>query len=284
MEVATRSRHVEQPAAEPSVADLPRVAAPAVAGSQEPVPLGMGSAVNRVSVTRQVVDILYEALQSGRYRPGDRLPSEHALAASLGVGRSALREAIRELLTLDLLEIRAGRGTFVRPIRPELLLDRSSFHGVLNQRIALELLEVRFAIEPEAAVLAARRATKDDIQRLMRDVEELRVGIERGLRPAEDAGFHIDVVRATHNSSLLRLSTAIMDFYEHDDNAPTTTDLADHQGICDAIAHGDEDDARVRMQQHLLTVSSQSGSQPRGSTKRTRRIAMNGTSGRGDGA
>lgn len=236
--------------------------------AREPVPLGMGSAVSRVSVTRQVVDILYEALHSGRYRPGDRLPSEHELAASLGVGRSALREAIRELLTLDLLEIRAGRGTFVRPMRPELLLDRSSFHGVLNQRIAVELLEVRFAIEPEAAVLAARRATQDDVQRLKRDVEQLRLGIERGLRPAEDAGFHIDVVRATHNSSLLRLSTAIMDFYEHDDNAPTPADLHDHQSICEAIEHGDEDAARERMREHLVTVSSKSGPHARGGSKR----------------
>ena len=84
-------------------------------------------------------------------------------------------------------------------------------------------------------MLAARRATQDDVQRLKRDVEQLRLGIERGLRPAEDAGFHIDVVRATHNSSLLRLSTAIMDFYEHDDNAPTPADLHDHQSICQAI-------------------------------------------------
>lgn len=280
--MATRSRHVGSDS-EPSIAELPVVASPVVVGPQDPVPLRVGSAVSRISVTRQVVDILYEALQSGRYRQGDRLPSEHALAASLGVGRSALREAIRELLTLDLLEIRAGRGTFVRPMRPELLLDRSSFHGVLNQRIALELLEVRFAIEPEAAVLAARRATKDDVQRLVRDVEQLRVGIERGLRPAEDAGFHIDVVRATHNSSLLRLSTAIMDFYEHDDNAPTPTDLADHQGICDAIVRGDEDDARIRMQQHLLTVSSQCGSQPRSRPKGPSRITGDRRAGRGSG-
>jgi DNA-binding FadR family transcriptional regulator len=122
----------------------------------------------------------------------------------------------------------------------------------------VELLEVRFAIEPEAAVLAARRATQDDVQRLKRDVEQLRLGIARGLRPPEDAGFHIDVVRATHNSSLLRLSTAIMDFYEHDDAAPTPEDLADHKAVCDAIEQGDEDEARERMRQHLVTVSSRS--------------------------
>jgi GntR family transcriptional regulator, transcriptional repressor for pyruvate dehydrogenase complex len=254
MAAKSRTARRSSDAASPAQAATPL----ATAKAPDPVPLRMGSAVSRVSVTRQVVDILYEALHSGRYRPGDRLPSEHELAASLGVGRSALREAIRELLTLDLLEIRAGRGTFVRPMRPELLLDRSSFHGVLNQRIAVELLEVRFAIEPEAAVLAARRATQDDVQRLKRDVEQLRLGIARGLRPPEDAGFHIDVVRATHNSSLLRLSTAIMDFYEHDDAAPTPEDLADHKAVCDAIEQGDEDEARERMRQHLVTVSSRS--------------------------
>lgn len=256
--MAPKSRTARRSPGAASPAEADAVTPAATVKAPDPVPLRMGSAVSRVSVTRQVVDILYEALHSGRYRPGDRLPSEHELAASLGVGRSALREAIRELLTLDLLEIRAGRGTFVRPMRPELLLDRSSFHGVLNQRIAVELLEVRFAIEPEAAVLAARRATQDDLQRLKRDVEQLQLGIERGLRPPEDAGFHIDVVRATHNSSLLRLSTAIMDFYEHDDAVPTPEDLQDHKAICDAIEQGDEDEARERMRKHLVTVSGRS--------------------------
>jgi GntR family transcriptional repressor for pyruvate dehydrogenase complex len=241
--------------------------------------------VNRVSVTRQVVDILYEALRSGRYRSGDRFPSEVELAVSLGVGRSALREAIRELLTLDLLEIRPGRGTFVRPIRPELLAEGTDFHGALNQVIGLELLEVRFALEPEAAALAARRATRDDVHCLGRDVEALGLAIAQGgPRPPEDAGFHVDVVRATHNSALLRLSTAIMQFYEHDYAVPSPTDLEEHRAICEAIVKGMEKEARAAMQKHLRTVSSQNIWSVPGRRSRRSRAASAGGHSKGERA
>ena len=72
-------------------------------------------------VTRQVVDSLYQLLRSGDYVVGARLPSEWELAGSLHVGRSAVREAIRELVALGLVELRPGRGTYVRSLRPDLL-------------------------------------------------------------------------------------------------------------------------------------------------------------------
>src|SRR5258707_2500571 len=100
----------------------------------------------RPTVTRQVVEALYNMLRSGRYREGDRLPSEWELVETLQVGRSAVREAIRELVTLDLIQLEPGRGTFVKSLRPDLLLREDSFNDIVATAVKRELLEVRLII------------------------------------------------------------------------------------------------------------------------------------------
>ena len=101
--------------------------------------------------SHQVADALCGMLRSGSYRVGDRMPSELELGAELGVSRSTVREAVRELTSLGVLEIQHGRGTFVRSLRPDLLLRGDSLLEHPNDRIREELLEVRGIVEPEAA-------------------------------------------------------------------------------------------------------------------------------------
>src|SRR5688500_2258012 len=125
------------------------------------------------NTSQQVVDALCGKLRSGAYRVGDRLPSEPELGAELGVSRSTVREAVRELTALGIVEIQHGRGTFVRSLRPDLLLRGDSLTEPPNDRIREELLEVRGIVEPEAAALAAERATAEEIERLHYDVERL---------------------------------------------------------------------------------------------------------------
>jgi DNA-binding FadR family transcriptional regulator len=204
-----------------------------------------------VSVTRQVVDALYGALRSGHYKAGDRLPSEQQLGESLGVGRSAVREGIRELLALDLLEVRRGKGTFVRELRRDLMLRPESFHQAVQRNVALELLEVRLIVEPAAAALAAARATGADLERLRRDVARLEAQLSSGLRPPEDLGFHLDLVRAAHNSALHRISSAIIAYYDHDEKAPTERDVREHRAVLEAIAAQDGEAAQRAMKAHL---------------------------------
>jgi GntR family transcriptional repressor for pyruvate dehydrogenase complex len=205
----------------------------------------------RITVTRHVVDALFEMLRSGEFQLGDRLPSEWELVEALHVGRSAVREAIRELVTLELVEIRPGRGTFVRSLRPDLLLRPEAFNDVLNTAVKRELLEVRRILEPEAAALAAARATDGEIERLRYDVDRLRDAVRVGYRPPEDLGFHLNVVRATHNTALSRVAGAIVGFYERDGVLPTERDTIEHGAICEAIARHDGDAARVLMRDHL---------------------------------
>jgi GntR family transcriptional regulator, transcriptional repressor for pyruvate dehydrogenase complex len=201
--------------------------------------------------SHQVVDAVSGMLRSGAYRVGDRLPSEAELGAELGVSRSTVREAVRELTALGVVEIRHGRGTFVRSLRPDLLLRGDSLGEPKNDRIREELLEVRHIVEPEAAALAALRASDEDLDRLRYDVDCLDAAIGQGIVPPEDLGFHLDLVRATHNAALWRVSGAIISFYQWDGQLPVAQDAADHRLIYEAVRARDPERARQAMRDHL---------------------------------
>jgi len=219
-------------------------------------PDGEGAPRDRQTVTRQVVDAIYRMLRSGEYHVGDRLPSEWELVESLRVGRSAVREAIRELVTLDLVELKPGRGTYVRSLRPDLLLRADSFNDQAESAVRRELLEVRSILEPQAALIAAERATEDDIAHLDYDVERLREAVNVGFRPPEDLGFHLDVVRSTHNTALSRLTGVIVSFYQRDGVLPNQQDVRDHGAIAKAIRRRNGADAQRLMHDHLLEQSN----------------------------
>ena len=218
--------------------------------------------IARRKASHQAADAICGKLRSGAYRVGARLPSEHELGSELGVSRSTVREAVRELTSLGVLEIQHGRGTFVRSLRPDLLLRGDSLLAPPNDRIREELLEVRNIVEPEAAALAATRATDEEIDRLRYDVDRLAESIGYGIAPPEDLGFHLDLVRATHNAALWRVSGAIISFYQWDGNLPTEQDVIDHRAICEAVRDRDALRARQAMRDHLAgpTVAGRAAS------------------------
>jgi len=205
--------------------------------------------VKETSVTEQVVDSVLDMLRSGRYGVGDRLPSERELIDRFDVGRSAVREATRDLVALGLLEVQRGRGTYVRSLRSDLLLGPKSFGEA--EGVSLELLEVRTILEPEAAALAADRRRIEDVTRLEQDVERLEDAVRSGYRPLEDLGFHLDVVNATHNRALARVTGAIVSFYQADQHLPTDDDVVQHRAVFEAIRDQDANRARDVMSEHI---------------------------------
>jgi DNA-binding FadR family transcriptional regulator len=209
------------------------------------------------NITHEVVDAICGMLRSGRYRIGDRLPGEHDLARELGVGRSAVREAVRELISLTLLEIRPGAGTFVRALRADVLFRTDSLGERFDPHVRAELLEVRRIVEPECAALAAERASDQDIAHLERDVVLLARGVARGAAQiAADLDFHVSLVRATHNLSLSRMSGAIISFYKHDRTPAVEHDVVEHRAIFEAIRDASPDRARQLMRAHLMNGRS----------------------------
>lgn len=209
--------------------------------------------------TDQAIDRITELIASGRWGPGDRLPREAELAAQLGLSRSSLREAVRALSLVRVLDVRQGDGTYVTSLEPALLIDSMGFiTQLVKDHTLIELFEVRRLLEPAAAALAAvriddagRQALRDELDRMYAatTVEEL---VEA------DAAFHRVITRAARNSvlaSLLEtLSTRTMSArLWRARTAPDVLDAtrAEHTRIYEAVAACDPELARTVAAAHV---------------------------------
>ncbi|HEX9819456.1 MAG TPA: FadR/GntR family transcriptional regulator [Methylomirabilota bacterium] len=228
-------------------------------------------------IVRQVKAMIAE----GKLKGGDRLPPERDLADKFVVSRTSVREALRALESLGLVEIRPGEGTFVRQVSIESLVEPLALLMVSQREAIGELFEARRLLEPSLAALAADRATPEEIQEMERILEEQAREIAAGRTGlAQDAQFHTAIGVAAHNRAITRIAHAIMDLLtqsrEESLNTPgrPTRSHEDHRRVLTAIEGRDAEDARRAMLEHLAAVESLVlGADPDGGTRRPRRPA-----------
>jgi GntR family transcriptional repressor for pyruvate dehydrogenase complex len=159
-----------------------------------------------MAATDQAIDGIKQLLATGEFSPGDRLPKENELAERLGVSRGSLREAVRALEFIGVLQPRQGDGTYVTSLDPSLLLDVLSHVIDFSQEESiLHLLEVRRLLEPAAAALAAARATPDQLSEVRAALDDMHRAGEPEPFVAADAEFHAAIARATGNPALAAL-------------------------------------------------------------------------------
>jgi GntR family transcriptional repressor for pyruvate dehydrogenase complex len=168
----------------------------------------------RLSLVDQLVRTIAEALLAGRYGPGDRLPPERDLAASLGVNRASLRQALARLEQMGLVEARHGVGTVVldpaRATDPSVLTLLAGRHG---PRIVEDALEVRAVLAGLVGRLAAERASDEDRARLALALDELRRAEDAEACQEAEAVFFDALVDATGNLALRFLWNALQAAY-----------------------------------------------------------------------
>jgi GntR family transcriptional repressor for pyruvate dehydrogenase complex len=160
----------------------------------------------RTSVTDDAMTRIRQMILTGELAPGDRLPPEGNLAASLGLSRTSLREAVRALTVLGVINTRQGDASYITNLGPELLLGAFGLAVDLQREEAMpDLVAVRRILEPAATALAASRISVEEIQRL-RSLIPSRRGDERASDFVElDLEFHHTVARASGNKLLLAL-------------------------------------------------------------------------------
>lgn len=195
----------------------------------------------RASLVDQVIEQIKGQITSGSWRLDAKIPTETVLAEQLGVGRNTVREAVRALTHAGLLECRQGDGTYVRAV--------SELSGAMARRLRaaehLEILEVRRALEVEAAKLAAVRRTQGDIELIEAALlrrEQAWVEAEVDGFVEADLAFHIAVVEATHNRVLIELYkdfSAALRASIAAAGAPLENGHIPHDAIARAIANGD---------------------------------------------
>ena len=130
-----------------------------------------------MSVTTKAIDSIRAMIRSGELAPGERLPPEQELADRLGVSRGSLREAVRALSQINVLDVRRGDGTYVTSLAPSELLSGMVFALELIQTKDLdEVVEVRQLLQPPAAALAAQRVTDEQLTEMHAVIDRARSG------------------------------------------------------------------------------------------------------------
>lgn len=202
-------------------------------------------------IAKQVQEQLTAFVTSERFRVGDRLPSLREFGAALGVSRPSVREGLRALEALGIVQIRHGSGVYVASGMPPIASTSLPEGG---ERAARDLLAVRLALEPEVAALAALSATEDDLAKLAKDVEDFRRDFGKVTNPASDIAFHLDLCRASHNNAFIAIMDWIGQFYAKRAKTPRAKDVDDHARIFAAVLNRDPDAARQEMIRHLTWI------------------------------
>ena len=212
--------------------------------------------------SNHIVRSILAYLKERNLQPGDRLPSERALAEKLGVGRNALREALATLTTLRVVEARPNSGIYLRRVSTEssfetlvLLADMGS--SPTPTEIA-ETVEVRAALEQVAVRLACTRRDDDDLKRLAREQRIDRTELREGGNISEDdTAFHLALVGASHNSVLVRVlnsfyrMTALRRKAVFASREHGRASARDHRKLVDAIERRDIDQAQELIRRHM---------------------------------
>ncbi len=210
----------------------------------------------------QVFERIRDLIFKGDLRPGEQLKSERELSDILSVSRPTIRQAIRKLIELGLIENRQGQGTYIcnpKEVRGHNMLREMIDWGEASLQ---DLLEVRMALECQAATSAALRATAADVVALERHVEDMRSSIQTGeLGILEDVRFHMTLAYATKNQVQIMLMKNLYDLlhfgieeslkqlYMDPNNLETI--ISQHKRVCDAIRQRDPDEAYEAMHRHI---------------------------------
>ena len=220
------------------------------------------------SQTDVVIEGIKGMLTNGDLRPGSRLPVEKDLATMLGVSRGSLREGVRALATLGVLETRQGDGTYVTALDPRTLLSPLGFLADLQQPAhAADLLAVRRVLENESVALAATRLTDeqlaelDGILRTVDGILESEPDMDLEAFIHADTEFHRLIARASGNPPLAAIIDTLVGrtfrarlwrAISHRGSVRETQ--AEHRAILDELMRHDPERARIRMAVHLLGV------------------------------
>jgi len=207
-------------------------------------------------VAKQIERLILKKLQ-----PGDKLPSERDLAEILGVSRSSIRDAIRSLELMGMVEPRQGAGTIVREISSDSLVNPLANARRRKEEMVGELLDFRKMLEPPLAARAATRASADEIAEmqdiLQRQEEKLRGG-ESTI--GEDTEFHYAIALASGNSVVRKVLDTLMDLLRDSRERSLQVDgrpqksLAGHRRILAAINRHDAEAAGAAMRRHIEDV------------------------------
>jgi GntR family transcriptional repressor for pyruvate dehydrogenase complex len=217
---------------------------------------------NRDLLPDRIAERLVSLIAERKLRPGDKLPSERDLAAMMQVSRPSLREALRALDMMKIVEIRHGSGTFVASLKPERLVEHFDFVFSLDDSTFANVLDARAMLEPSLAAAAAQNATEAELakigscmERLVKSVPDPKLFLEADLE------LHQLITAAVHNQIIARFMSTLGRLGLASRMRTVALkgvrekSLQDHQAIVDALFRRDPEAAAGNMRKHIKNIS-----------------------------
>lgn len=215
-----------------------------------------------MAVTDEAIEKIKAMIVAGELAPGDRLPPEKELSERLGLSRSSMREAVKALEVIRVLDVRRGDGTYVTSLEPHLLLEAISF--VIDMHDDDSLLEnfaVRRMLESQATGLAATLGSDEEIAALQREVDDVTADVSIEELVEHDTRFHREIVQMSHNAYLASLLEHLSSqtvrarvWRGLTEAGAVERTLAEHRAIADAIAQRDAGLATSLATAHIAGV------------------------------
>lgn len=205
-----------------------------------------------IELTKRLMDYIF----SGKIQPGQKLPAERQLSEALGVGRSAIREAIKALAVLGILEVKQGYGTYLKRLDSSLLTQTIEWSLLLGEKQAMDLVEARKLIEIDIARLAAQRWEPAELEQLRSILERMKDADADQFVEA-DIQFHLKLAEMSKNSVLRNILSSVRSLlrtwikFVIDRAGETAFSYQDHHRIFEAVAERDPDKAAEAMALHM---------------------------------
>ncbi len=221
--------------------------------------------IKRIPVTKQISDSIKDSIIKGQFKVGEKLPAEKNLCDLLGVSRSSLREAMKELQAQGYIELRVGRGAFVSDDKPH---DYESLKQWFRKAAPTleEYTQVRVTLEPQIAYLAALNGTLEEKEKLSK-IHESFVEAEKEKNTSKlasiDEEFHTQIFDMAKNSVFYQinefLNVGLRPYRIRSIafKADSQNTIEEHYSICEAINNGDGEMAKVAMERHLNKSKSE---------------------------
>jgi GntR family transcriptional repressor for pyruvate dehydrogenase complex len=208
------------------------------------------------ALTMEISRRLLEYLLAGNVEPGEKLPSERRLSEIFGVGRSVVREAIKPLALLGLVEVRQGDGTYLKSMESDLLPQVIGWGLLLGTKRTLDLVEARRHIEVIVAGLAAERRDEEDLEALSVALQGMHEAEKADDYVAADIAFHLAVATAAKNETLYEVMSSVRSLLQVwiakvGVSVGLSVSAAEHDSIFEAIKNGDTEAAAQTMDAHM---------------------------------
>ncbi|WP_347488858.1 FadR/GntR family transcriptional regulator [Desulfoscipio sp. XC116] len=217
------------------------------------------------TLQNKVAEYISKLIEQGKIKSGDRLPTERDMAEKFGVSRTVVRDAVKTLAGIGVLEVRHGVGIFVAT--PDSQHIAKQLSGLLynNQDTINNLIEVRMVLETAVAGWAAKRHSKEDLKNMAENLKSHEEIIKTGdlIAIGEiDRGFHLLLANSSKNPVAIRLMQNLLDLLQVSSRQTLTIEgrikqsIEEHYDIYEAINEKDKQKAQEKMKVHLLSIAN----------------------------